>query len=123
MIATPGEQNMAEQPSTNAPAELVRAILFREGDHWIGQCIEYDICAQAKNLTELKKKLELTIEFEREVSVKRHGYAFAGIPAAPQRFEEMWNKGWAITPSTSAEFPREIQNDEKIVDLELALCA
>jgi|ERR1700691_2006463 len=75
-----------------------RAILFREGDHWIGQCIEYDICAQAKNLTELKKKLELTIEFEREVSVKRHGYAFVGIPAAPQRFEEMWNKGWAITP-------------------------
>jgi hypothetical protein len=54
----------------------IRAVLFRDGDLWVGQCIEYDIGAQAKTLTELHKKLELTVMLDLQESVKRHGVPF-----------------------------------------------
>lgn len=104
-------------------ANQVRAILFHEGDHWVGQCVEYDICTQAKNLTDLYRKLELTVQFEREESIKRHGAPFAGIPAAPARFEDMWNKGWSITPADNIATHHINEKQESRVDLELALCA
>jgi hypothetical protein len=70
----------------------IRAILFREGDLWVGQCIEYDIGAQAKTLTELHKKLELTVMLDLQESVKRHGVPFKGIQPAPNSFADMWDK-------------------------------
>jgi hypothetical protein len=70
----------------------IRAILFRDGDLWVGQCIEYDIGAQAKTLTELHKKLELTVMLDLQESVKRHGVPFKGIQPAPSYFADMWDK-------------------------------
>jgi hypothetical protein len=124
MITTLGEQSMAEKPSSGTHTEQVRAILFREGDVWVGQCIEYDICTHADNLTNLNKKLEMTIQMQRDRSIERYGSPFAGIPPAPPRFEEMWNKqSGSFTPADNAAAQHKEMKQESIVDLELALCA
>ena len=116
------DSNIGGTPQEAPPAGQIRALVFHEGDHWIGQCIEYDICAQAKNLTELYQKLEVTIQFEREESIKRRGSPFAGIPAAPSHFEDMWNKSWSITPGNAVLHHENRRQDERM-GLELALCA
>jgi hypothetical protein len=73
---------MAEEP--------LRAVVFMDGDLWFAQCLEHDIGVQASNLHDLPKKLELTVAFEREESIRRHGEPFGGIPPAPARFQDMW---------------------------------
>jgi hypothetical protein len=99
----------------------IRAILFRDSDLWVGQCIEYDIGAQAKTLTELHKKLELTVMFELHESLKRHGVPFKGIDPAPGRFADMWNKQAGEFKPVSDVASHKTASPE--VGLELALCA
>ena len=69
----------------------IRAIMFREGEIWVGQCIEYDICAQAPSLADLHKRLMNTVAYECERTIHLFGTPFMGISPAPRHFEEMWN--------------------------------
>jgi hypothetical protein len=108
----------------NAPILRIRAILFREGDLWVGQCIEYDIGAQAKTLTELHKKLELTVLFELQESLNRHGVPFKGIRSAPSSFADMWNKqSGEFRPASDVASHNVSPSLKPTVGLELALSA
>lgn len=95
----------------------IRVIIFREGDLWVAQCVEYDIGAQAPSLGELTRKLDLTIEAEVRESLRRHGVPFKGIPRAPAQTEEMWNRqvgSFKPAPNFSSHLREGV---------ELALCA
>ena len=70
----------------------LRVVVFREGDYWVAQCLEYDIGAQAKDLSDLQARFALTLEAERQESIKHHGKPFAGIDPAPRHFHEMWER-------------------------------
>ncbi len=72
--------------------DQIRILLLKEGDHWVGQCLELDIGAQASDLTELTKRLTVAIVAEREEGSRRHGKPFAGIAAAPPYFHEVWER-------------------------------
>src|SRR5689334_9565828 len=71
-------------------ATQVRAIIFREGGHWIAQCVDFDICAQGATLDDLRVNFLATLRADYEHSVRHGGHPFAGIGRAPERFEEMW---------------------------------
>jgi hypothetical protein len=60
-------------------ADPIRVLLSKEGEHWVAQCLEYDIGAQARDLGELRKRLLIAIRAERDESLRRHGKPFAGI--------------------------------------------
>ena len=100
-----------------AQANQIRAILFKEGDLWVAQCLEFDIGAQARDLDELRGRLMLAIEAERRESIERCGEAFSGISAAPPHFHDLWEK-------RSGEFqprhPTELRDGNNL-KLELAL--
>ena len=70
----------------------LRAIVVQDGDLWAAQCLEYDIGAQGRTLEESIERLSFAIRAECAESVERSGTEFAGIPAAPGEFEEMWNR-------------------------------
>lgn len=72
--------------------EQIRAILFRDGNHWVAQCLEYDIGAQASDLDDLHWRLRVAIKVELNLSLSRNGADFAGIPSAPRQFHEMWER-------------------------------
>lgn len=91
----------------------IRVVVFREGDVWVAQCLEYDIGAQAPDLETLHRRLALTVELERRISTERNGKAFAGIDPAPKHFQDMWAKrSGGFTPKSDG-----------YADLQLALVA
>ena len=73
-------------------AQPIRVLLARDGDQWVAQCLEYDIGTQAPDLDQLRKRLMVALEAERQESVRRHGAPFAGIGPAPAIFHEQWEK-------------------------------
>jgi hypothetical protein len=73
-------------------ADPIHVLLCKEGDLWVAQCLEYDIGAQARDLDQLRKRLLLAIQAERDESLRRHGKPFAGIAPAPRQFYELWNR-------------------------------
>ncbi len=104
--------------------QQIRAIIFQENGVWVGQCIEYDICAQGNNLADLTKRLLSTICYECERSVRRNGSPFAGIAPAPAHFEEMWgHKAGDFTPADDAATQRVICRGDGKIGLEMGLCA
>ena len=70
---------------------MIRVVAYKEGDQWIAQCLEYDICAHASDEDKLKSRLAAILEFERNLSIERNGAPFAGIDPAPEQFHDMWN--------------------------------
>ena len=70
----------------------IRVVVFRDGDMWAGQCLEYDIGAQADSLEKLDRYLEIAIAETRRESRERNGEAFAGVPPAPEHFRKLWDR-------------------------------
>jgi hypothetical protein len=70
----------------------VRVVVFKDGDSWVAQCLEYDIGAQASSLDELHDRLLVTFFAECEESHARNGEPLKGIDAAPQYFHDMWDR-------------------------------
>ena len=70
----------------------IRAIIFEDGGKWVGQCLEYDIAAQADDLDTLRSRLLATIQAEAMAGVEFHGEPFKGIGPAPQHFHELWER-------------------------------
>jgi hypothetical protein len=66
--------------------------MIQQGDQWVAQCLEYDIGAQADDLDELRLRLMVAIEAERQESIRRHGAPFAGIKPAPYRYYDIWER-------------------------------
>ena len=98
----------------NATGQTIRAVVFRDGDAWIAQCLEYDICVQADDTDALLANLNVAIQAECDLSKEKNGSAFAGIDKAPKHFFEMW--GRCSSRIRSVE-------DSRNVEVELALCA
>lgn len=77
--------------SMDNSAESLRILVFQEGGIWVGQCVEYDIGAQGRSISEMAKRLVVAIEAEEQISRKRHGEAFRSIPAAPSHVADLWD--------------------------------
>jgi hypothetical protein len=50
--------------------DSIRVLLSKEGEQWVAQCLEYDIGAQAINRGELRKRLLVAIQAERDESLR-----------------------------------------------------
>jgi hypothetical protein len=70
----------------------IRAVFFKDGDLWAGQCLEFDIGVQATDLDTARSRLRMAIEIERKTSIEVNGTPFKGIEAAPAYFHDMWEK-------------------------------
>ena len=80
-------------------ADPIRVLLLKEGEHWVAQCLEYDIGAQARDLDQLRKRLLVALEAERDEDLRRHGEPFAGIGPAPQHYHDLWlHRAGEFTP-------------------------
>ena len=70
---------------------MIRAIAYRHGDRWIGQCLEFDLAAQAdtrdKILDELARVVEPHVEASRENGVE----PFVNLPRAPNLYFQMFD--------------------------------
>jgi len=70
----------------------IHAIAIHRGEWWVAQCLEYDIATQARSLDDLMVELEQILAGYLEVGRKEGRDLFAGIPKAPRRFWEMYER-------------------------------
>ena len=75
---------MAAQDST-------RFVIFTEDDMIVAMCLEQYICAQGRNMDELRQRLQTAYRAERDASIAQTGKPFGDVPAAPQRYHDMWD--------------------------------
>jgi hypothetical protein len=67
-------------------------VVFQEGDWLCGQCVDFDLAAQARTLPALYRAIDKLIRGHIAVR-RRHGLpAFKDLPAAPPKFREMFDR-------------------------------
>jgi len=89
--------------------KTIRAIVYRDEDWWIIRCLDHNLVTAARNLEEvpgeLRRFLLVQIAASRQCGIE----PFSGIPQAPPRYWEMYEKGKAWDLSTSSiELPEEL---------------
>jgi hypothetical protein len=72
-------------------ANELRVVAFREGDCWIAQCVEYDLCVQGNDIAQAKRRMEALIRLEAQHTLEQNGELFAGIDPAPDYFASMFD--------------------------------
>jgi hypothetical protein len=63
----------------------IRVVAFKEGDHFVAQALEVDVCAQGRTLDEAHSRLLMTIKSE-EADALAEGRTLMDIGPAPHPF-------------------------------------
>lgn len=101
----------------------VNGVVYQDGDVWVAQCVEYDIAAFAKHPTELPRALERALAANVCVNVDLGREALDGIPAAPAKFRQLFERAkLGLTPAPAAPAPSK-KSPVKVRDLRLAEAA
>ena len=82
---------------------VIRALLI-EGDDgwWSAQCLEHDIAAQAKGLSELNYELGRVLMAQILLSKEAGKEPFEGINPAPKKYWDMYEKsGLTVTANST----------------------
>lgn len=87
----------------------MRVVVFKDGDLWIAQGLERDICARGSDLRDVQERFKMLMELETDFSLQQKKQPLEGIEPAPKHFHDMWEQrsGW----TTQADH------------MQLALCA
>ena len=84
---------------------IIRAVVFRSGDHYVAQCLEHDIATQAKTIKALMYEVERILVAHVMMSTGKD-HLFDDIPSAPRRFWELYEEAAAdLKPVKPAKFP------------------
>ena len=67
--------------------EKIRVIFYQDGDAWMAQGIDRDICVQATDFDDLFGRFEVAIRLECDEADELHH-----IPEAPEHFQRMWEE-------------------------------
>jgi len=70
----------------------IQAVVFREEERWVAQCLEYDIATQADSMDGLYDKLGRVLAAYLGLAAEEGTAPFAGIPPAPKRYWEMYRR-------------------------------
>lgn len=101
------------------PMIEVTAVAYQEGDVWVIQCVEYDIAAFAKHPTELPRAFERAMAANVCVNADLGRDALDGVPEAPPRFRELFERAQLDLKPTAAT-PAPKKSPVKLRDLRMA---
>ena len=90
--ALSGRTKMTTATSHNGHDPHIRTVVYREGEVYVAQCLEYDISTQAADIETLLERLDLTIDAECAMCADMGAAPFEGIPPAPNYFHSLWDK-------------------------------
>lgn len=61
---------------------ILRALVFKEDDLFVAQCLEHDVCVQSQILGDLGNLIQHQMDF--------HGEKFYKFPPAPEEYQDAW---------------------------------
>jgi hypothetical protein len=88
---------------------IIRTLLFREGDRWCAQCLDFDIAVQAETRGDLIKELKAVLQSYVEIAIDCGHEPFAGLPEAPTRYFEFFERS---APGEPMDPIRALNRDE-----------
>lgn len=94
---------------TEAKNDGLSIVVFKDGDMYVAQCVEHDICAQAADVKTLRHRMDAAIDAERDYARSRGKTLADTVAPAPKHFADMFEKAWGAKQ----------ENDS----MRLALCA
>lgn len=68
------------------PEHVLSVVLFHQGDFWVAQCLEYDLVAQAEDLSDLRYEFERVLIGHMVISRENDAEPFVSLPAAPVEY-------------------------------------
>ena len=71
-------------------------VVFQEGEHWIAQCLQYDICVQSKSIVNLKHRIARTMIGNMVVAMTKGEKPFAHFQPAPTRYWKMYDQAMTV---------------------------
>lgn len=71
-----------------------RVVVFKDGDTYVAQCLEHDICAQADDVKALRHRMQAAIDAERDYARTIGKNLTDTVSPAPKHFFAMFEKAW-----------------------------
>ncbi len=68
----------------------IHAVVFKEGEWWIAQCLEYDLCTAQERLEDIPAELHRVVNLLILASHERGIEPFYGYSEAPRRFWHLY---------------------------------
>jgi len=98
------------------PQEIkLRAVVFREGDWWIAQFLEYGLVTAQKRLEDIPGEIRRVLTVLLQGSLELGIAPFSGYRPAPRRFWEMFERATALAQMSSAgELPANVEIETRI---------
>ena len=76
--------------------KFVRMLLLREPDHWVAQCIDFDIVGQGKSLRQAIAAFDRAVLGRFEIAKHLGVDPFANLPPAPESYRRMYDEGISL---------------------------
>lgn len=96
---------MSRATAPNGDETHIRAIVFKEGEFYVAQCLEYDISAQSATIEGVIDRLELTLEAEFEACESAGKDTKNCIGPAQNYYHELWEKRSLNVQRVHVELP------------------
>jgi len=74
------------------PKYSLHAVVFRDGDWWVAQILEYNLATAAKSLEAIPTELERFLTVQIVGSLESGLEPFEDLPKAPQRFWDLYEQ-------------------------------
>ena len=81
----------------------IRAVVFREGDWWIIQLLEYDLATQVRRLEDVPGKFRHLVAAQMAANAAMGVEPFHGFSKAPRRYWEMYERARTLVAPTPPE--------------------
>ncbi len=92
------------------PPARLDILVMKEGEWWVAQCLQYDLTAQSRALSDLKYAFEYALVGHIVTSVENNLEPFEQLPPAPQMYWDAWRRALPVEERTLPRFriPRRI---------------
>jgi hypothetical protein len=81
----------------------IRALVFKEGDWWIIQLLEYDLATQVRHLEDVPSEFRRLLLGQMAANATLGVEPFHGFSKAPRRFWEMYEQARPLVTPTSLD--------------------
>lgn len=71
----------------------ISAVLFYQGEQWVGQCLQYDVAAQASTLEDVQYELMRVLMSHAALDIERGVEPLGSLPQAPRIYWKKFDEG------------------------------
>jgi hypothetical protein len=95
---------MRTKANTRKSDFSLNAVLYKEGDWWVAQCVDHDIATQARTVDQLYGEYERLIVGHIVASMAAGTQPFANTPKPPTHFRRMFESAKVVVMRPELEF-------------------